>query len=361
MVRVRNLVLAIAAATALTSEMAYALGLGEVTLKSALNQPLLAEIELLDAKTLAPGEVVPVLASAEDFNRAGVDRQFFLTDLTFTPIVRPGGKSVIQVSSTKPVREPYLNFLIEVLWPSGRLLREYTLLLDPPLYSPEIAAAVAPQLPVAAPIVRRSTAPQQATPPAAASAESAVVAGEEYKVTPNDTLWEIAERARQGGTVHQTMLAIQDLNPDAFIGNNINRMKNGQVHRHLEQREELDWLTAHQRIHQPAPLEALKPALPLPELAPPAQALQLALAVSQRDPRPLQQQRQGQARLQLAPGQPLCLSQPPRVKRLAAPPGLFQHPVRLRAALAAWRAAHLSAASNAVAYRATPADRSDDP
>ncbi|WP_407291157.1 FimV/HubP family polar landmark protein [Stutzerimonas zhaodongensis] len=229
MVRVRNLVLAIAAATALTSEMAYALGLGEVTLKSALNQPLLAEIELLDAKTLAPGEVVPVLASAEDFNRAGVDRQFFLTDLTFTPIVRPGGKSVIQVSSTKPVREPYLNFLIEVLWPSGRLLREYTLLLDPPLYSPEIAAAVAPQLPVAAPIVRRSTAPQQATPPAAASAESAVVPGEEYKVTPNDTLWEIAERARQGGTVHQTMLAIQDLNPDAFIDNNINRMKNGQV------------------------------------------------------------------------------------------------------------------------------------
>ena len=82
MVRVRNLVLAIAAATALTTEMAHALGLGEVTLKSALNQPLVAEIELLDAKTLAPGEGVPGLASAEDFNRAGVDRQYFLTDLT---------------------------------------------------------------------------------------------------------------------------------------------------------------------------------------------------------------------------------------------------------------------------------------
>lgn len=236
MVRVRNLVLAIAAATALTSEMAYALGLGEVTLKSALNQPLVAEIELLDARTLAPGEVVPVLASAEDFNRAGVDRQYFLTDLTFTPVLRPDGKSVIRVSSTKPVREPYLNFLIEVLWPSGRLLREYTLLLDPPLYSPEIAAAVAPQLPVAAPISRPAAEPRQvprsAAPssPAVSSPESNPARqGDQYKVTPNDTLWEVAERARQGGTVHQTMLAIQDLNPDAFIGGNINRMKNGQV------------------------------------------------------------------------------------------------------------------------------------
>ncbi len=231
MVRVRNLVLAIAAATALTSEMAYALGLGEVKLKSALNQPLVAEIELLDAKNLAPGEVVPVLASAEDFNRAGVDRQYFLTDLTFTPVLRPDGKSVIRVSSTKPVREPYLNFLIEVLWPSGRLLREYTLLLDPPLYSPEIAASAAPQLPVAAPISRPAAAPRAADRPASAPAARTATGpqGEQYKVTPNDTLWEIAERARQGGTVHQAMLAIQDLNPDAFIGGNINRMKNGQV------------------------------------------------------------------------------------------------------------------------------------
>ena len=146
MVRVRNLVLAIAAATALTSEMVYALGVGEVTLKSALNQPLVAEIELLDAKEMAPGEVIPALASAEDFNRAGLDRPYFLTDLTFTPVLRADGKSIIRVSSAKPVREPYLNFLVEVLWPSGRLLREYTRLLDPPLYSPEAAAAAAPQL-----------------------------------------------------------------------------------------------------------------------------------------------------------------------------------------------------------------------
>ena len=232
MVRVRNLVLAIAAASALTSEMAYALGLGEVTLKSALNQPLVAEIELLDAKSFAPGEVVPVLASAEDFNRAGVDRQFFLTDLKFTPVLRPGGKSVIQVSSSKPVREPYLNFLVEVIWPSGRLLREYTLLLDPPLYSPETTAAVAPQLPVAAPVTRSTTPRASSAPasrPASSTTSAAATQGGEYKTTANDTLWEIAERNRQGGSVHQAMLAIQDLNSGAFIDGNINRMKNGQV------------------------------------------------------------------------------------------------------------------------------------
>lgn len=230
MVRVRNLVLAIAAATALTTEVAHALGLGEVTLKSALNQPLVAEIELLDVKGLGPGEVIPSLAAAEDFNRVGIDRPYFLTDLTFTPVLRPDGKNVIRVSSSKPVREPYLNFLVEVLWPNGRLLREYTLLLDPPLYSPETAVAVAPQLPIATPAPRVRAPAQTAQQPRAASAPgTTAAAGDQYRVSPNDTLWEIAERTRQGGTVHQAMLAIQDLNPDAFIDGNINRMKNGQV------------------------------------------------------------------------------------------------------------------------------------
>lgn len=235
MVRVRNLVLAIAAATALTTEMAHALGLGEVTLQSSLNQPLIAEIELLDAKSLAPGEVIPVLASLEEFNRAGIDRQYFLTDLKFTPVLRPNGKSVIQVSSSKPVREPYLNFLVEVLWPNGRLLREYTLLLDPPLYSPETAAAAAPQLPISAP-APRAVEPARPAPVRSVAASPASVAtaaptqdGSQYKTSARDTLWDIAERNRRSGTVHQTMLAIQDLNPDAFIDGNINRMKSGQV------------------------------------------------------------------------------------------------------------------------------------
>ena len=159
MVRVRKLVLAIAAASALSSGMAHALGLGEVTLQSSLNQPLVAEIELLEVRDLASNEVIPSLASPEEFVKAGVDRQYFLTDLKFTPVLKPNGKSVIRVTSSKAVREPYLNFLVEVLWPNGRLLREYTLLLDPPLYSPQTTVAAAPQLPIAAPAPRPSVAP----------------------------------------------------------------------------------------------------------------------------------------------------------------------------------------------------------
>ena len=246
MVRVRKLVLAIAAASALSSGMAHALGLGEVTLQSALNQPLVAEIELLEVRDLASNEVIPTLASPEAFTKAGVDRQFFLTDLKFTPVLKPNGKSVIRVTSSKPMREPYLNFLVEVLWPNGRLLREYTVLLDPPLYTPQSVIPAAAQMPVAAPapaprVQAPAPAPAQRPAPAAVkplapAAPAAPVApaakpleGNEYKTTANDTLWEIAQRARAGGSVHQAMLAIQDLNPDAFIGGNINRLKSGQV------------------------------------------------------------------------------------------------------------------------------------
>lgn len=241
MVRVRKLVLAIAAASALSSGMAHALGLGEVTLQSSLNQPLVAEIELLEVRDLASNEVIPNLASPEEFIKAGVDRQYFLTDLKFTPVLKPNGKSVIRVTSSKAVREPYLNFLVEVLWPNGRLLREYTLLLDPPLYSPQTTVAAAPQLPIAAPapapratVAPSAPAPSSAAPapaprPAAPAPASRAIAGNEYRTTANDTLWEIAQRVGGGSSVNQTMLAIQDLNPDAFIGGNINRMKSGQV------------------------------------------------------------------------------------------------------------------------------------
>lgn len=240
MVQVRKLVLAIAAASALTSGMAQALGLGEVSLKSSLNQPLVAEIELLEVRDLATGELIPSLASPDDFTRAGVDRQFLLNDLKFTPVIKANGKSFIRVTSEKPVREPYLNFLVEVLWPSGRLLREYTLLLDPPLYSPQTTAAAAPKMPVAAPMPRPVAAARLAPAPAAApvvaasrpaapvAASSNKLSGKEYKTTSHDTLWEIARRV-PGGTAHQTMLAIQELNPEAFIGGNINRLKSGQV------------------------------------------------------------------------------------------------------------------------------------
>ena len=201
MVQVRKLVLAIAAASALSSGMAQALELGELTLKSKQNQPLLAEIELLDVKDLTAAQVVPSLAPEQEFSKAGVPRPAFLDDLRFTPIINADGKSVLRVTSSQPLSEPFVNFLVQVMWPNGRLMRDYSVLLDPAQFSPQAAAAAT-----------------------SASAEPV-----QYTTTSRDTLWEIAARARNGGSVQQTMLAIQALNPDAFINGNINRLKTGQV------------------------------------------------------------------------------------------------------------------------------------
>ena len=201
MVQVRKLVLAIAAASALSSGMAQALELGELTLKSTRNQPLLAEIELLDVKDLTAAQVVPSLAAPQEFSKAGVPRPAFLDDLHFTPVINANGKSVLRVTSSQPLSEPFVKFLVQVMWPNGRLMRDYSVLFDPAKFSPQTAAAAT-----------------------SASAEPA-----QYTTSSRDTLWEIAAKARNGGSVQQTMLAIQALNPDAFINGNINRLKTGQV------------------------------------------------------------------------------------------------------------------------------------
>ncbi len=249
MVQVRKLVLAIAAASALSSGMAQALGLGELSVKSTLNQPLVAEIELTDAQGVNASQVVPSLATTADFAQAGITRQAFLNDLSFTPVINASGKSVLRITSSKPVREPYVKFLVQVLWPNGRLLREYSLLLDPPKFSPEAAAAAAAPEPVApaapaaqtgAPAQLSAVAPSAEATPAQQPAQPAATPGSplpppaadkqsQYVTANNDTLWEIAAKVRTGGTVQQTMLAIQALNPDAFMGGNINRLKKGQV------------------------------------------------------------------------------------------------------------------------------------
>ena len=213
MVQVRKLVLAIAAASALSSGMAQALQLGEMTLKSKLNQPLSVEIELLDVGGLTASEITPSLASSQAFVDAGVDRQAFLNDLTFTPVVNPSGRSVVRVTSSKPLPDSYVRFLLQVQWPNGRLMRDYSVLLDPAKFE-QPAPTVATPAP-------RLAAPAGTTPAASKPTQ--------HTTTAHDTLWEIAAKNRNGGSVQQTMLAIQALNPDAFIDGNINRLKIGQV------------------------------------------------------------------------------------------------------------------------------------
>ncbi|MEE1905174.1 FimV/HubP family polar landmark protein [Pseudomonas inefficax] len=211
MLRIRKLVLAMAAASALSSGMANALGLGELTLKSAQNQPLDAEIELLDVRDLTAAEVAPSLAPPEEFSKAGVALPTYLEDLTFTPVINPNGKSVLRVTSSQPLPEPVVKFLVQVMWPQGRLLRDYSVLLD--------------------------QAKAQGEKPAAGNVAPAVTAAGSYTTQRRDTLWQIAARNTQGGSIQQTMIAIQALNPDAFIGNNINQLKVGQVLRLPDQQQ----------------------------------------------------------------------------------------------------------------------------
>ncbi|WLH82901.1 FimV/HubP family polar landmark protein [Pseudomonas sp. FP2338] len=218
MVQVRKLVLAIAAASALSSGMAQALQLGEMTLKSKLNQPLSVEIELLDVGGLTAAEITPSLASDQAFVDAGVDRQAFLNDLTFTPVVNPSGRSVVRVTSSKPLPDSYVRFLLQVQWPNGRLMRDYSVLLDPAKFEQSAPATSAPTPRLSAPT---TTAPATTATTASKSAQ--------HTTTSHDTLWEIAEKNRNGASVQQTMLAIQALNPDAFVDGNINRLKTGQV------------------------------------------------------------------------------------------------------------------------------------
>jgi len=221
MIRARQLLIGLASGSALYSGLAPALGLGEITLHSALNQPLDAEIELLELGDLRNVDFNVRLAPAEVFSRSGVDRVYFLNDLRFTPLLN-GSSGVIRVVSNKPVREPYLNFIVEVARPNGNLFREYTLLLDPPGSSAyrAVASPVASVAPVTVP-TREAAAPRAARPLPAAEqgARSRVVSG--------DSLWKIAARLREQGSQaaqHALMDDILALNPQAFSGGDVNRL-----------------------------------------------------------------------------------------------------------------------------------------
>src|SRR5690606_3342264 len=119
------------------------LGLGDINLRSALNQPLDAEIELSSLGQTNVEDITVNLASREAFARAGIDRPPFLSGVTFEIAQGADGVASVRLSSSQPITEPFMDFLLEVNWPNGRLLREYTVLLDPPLLLDEAPAPVA--------------------------------------------------------------------------------------------------------------------------------------------------------------------------------------------------------------------------
>ncbi|MBI3344122.1 MAG: FimV family protein [Gammaproteobacteria bacterium] len=222
-----------------------ALGLGDINVRSGLNQPLEAEIPLLSVASDEIDTLNVGLASPEAFEQAGVERPFHLTQLRFK-VEQKGGKPYIHAYSQEPIKEPYLQYLLEVNWRGGRLVKEFTVLLDPPtlaeiapppIRAPKAAVAtpapVTPAEPAPSPV---QEAPIEISPPAAVAPESTIppVSGsraseprEDYTVKPGETLWSIAQRLKPDDTVsaQQIMLAILKQNPDAFLNKNVNTLK----------------------------------------------------------------------------------------------------------------------------------------
>ncbi|WP_067981536.1 FimV/HubP family polar landmark protein [Neptuniibacter pectenicola] len=221
----RKLAVSLAVAGIIGASNANALGLGEIKIHSALNEPLNAEIKLLQVRKLGPLQIQPRMADIDEFALAGLSKSRFLTDVSFQVKVNPDGTGMITMRSARPVKEPFLNFLVEVNWPNGRLVREYTLLLDPPVFDPTpVRKTVQPS---ASSKVSSSSAPSSSKP----STSNYRAADGKVRVGNNDTLWSIVIKHRPNESISakKMMIALQKKNPHAFVDNNINGLRAGAV------------------------------------------------------------------------------------------------------------------------------------
>jgi pilus assembly protein FimV len=253
----RTVVLAVASCLSLAPWYVQAAGLGKITVYSGIGQPLKAELEVNATREELAGGLSARLASQDAFNLAGIDYSSVLYDLRFTLDKRPDGKPVVKLSSTKPINEPFLDFLVELNWASGRLVREYTFLLDPPEVAvksssrpvsvaeakvvdsvpgggsagevktpPPARPAPAAAAPAVAPEPKPAAAPAKPAMPASAS----TAASGSYPVKPGDTLAKIALATKPAGvSLEQMLVGLYQYNQEAFSGNNINRLKAGAI------------------------------------------------------------------------------------------------------------------------------------
>jgi pilus assembly protein FimV len=262
----------------------WPLGLGEIAVHTSLNQPLRAEIQMLSIPPEEVEDVRVTLATQQAFDRVGINRLYVLTQLEFKPTIKGEGQPIILVTTKQPVREPFLNFLMEVEWPRGRLLREYTILLDPPVLMDK-QRSVAMQAPVVGSSAEKSVKPptnkdhERSTPVKTRRTEGVVEASQAersvatsqtqekpvespslapakattYRIRRGDTLGEIAQTFRPDDslTLPQMMIAMLQANPDAFIRGNINNLKAGVVVR-IPERSEIETINLQQAYNEVA-------------------------------------------------------------------------------------------------------------
>jgi pilus assembly protein FimV len=247
------------AAMLAASGSAWALGLGRLNVQSALGEALRAEIDITSLSPEEESSLKVRIAPPESYRASGVDYNAVLPSTQVTVARRPDGRTYLRVQSDRAVQEPFVDVILELTWSSGRLVREYTLLLDPPQSrvapptmaqapaAPQISAAPQPTAPAPSQgaVAAAPTPPQTATPtPRAAPAPRATTAqraspaapagapsGEgEYKVKEGDTLYRIAKgNQRANVSLDQMLVALFRNNPNAFVGDNMNRLKAGAV------------------------------------------------------------------------------------------------------------------------------------
>ena len=225
-----------------------AVGLGEMTVNSSLNEPLDATIQVVGLDGLNEGQLSVSLGSQEDFERANIPRVGLIDDIELEIDVFNSEEGILRLTSDELVQEPFLNMVISMRWPNGRLMRDYTALIDLPVFisdEPTAAPVDVPETPEPepAPVVEEprsqilvdneqpaAVTPAPSTPDPAP--ETTTADGDnEVTVEAGDNLFNIASENRPSDSVsvEQTMLAIQRANPDSFIDGNINRVRVGSI------------------------------------------------------------------------------------------------------------------------------------
>ena len=250
--RIGALASAVALVGSLTSLDVHALALGRITVQSALGEPLRAEVDILEISADEAGSLKAAVAGPEAFKFAGLDYSAAVVGLQISLQKRADGRSYLRVSSNRPVTEPFVDLVLDTSWSSGRIVRDYTMLFDPPALR-QSGVAAAPAAPVV-PLLSRpapsmpGAGSANARPPVAAQAPARpapVVRAPTAKTAPTSTVQADRQsvQVRQGDTaskiaaqnkpnsisLDQMLLALLASNPEAFAGGNINRLKAGAV------------------------------------------------------------------------------------------------------------------------------------
>ncbi|MBS9404228.1 hypothetical protein KG088_11355 [Halomonas sp. TRM85114] len=223
----RKLTLAMLISLSATSHLAMALGVGDVEVRSTLNAPLRASIPLTDVAGLEPSRIKASIADARAYAAAGLDRTPLAASVRLTVSER-GDRLILDMTSERAIREPWLDLLLRFEWPGGQQLREVTLLLDPPGYDsmPALVGGANAGRFAGSPSARRDT---ESSPRSAPRTSTEEVSSSSTRVSSGDTLWSVADRLRpdSGISMEQMMVALVEANPDVFPSGNINAMRAG--------------------------------------------------------------------------------------------------------------------------------------